>query len=178
MHAEEWAHDIALLKCTSSYPAPIDEANMKWLKILLKNLMSLRGSIIQWEHCTNCCNLFWSKNYRKALYSRPIHWGPDASFSMNESEFTQMVAEIRDAEKAIGTIDYSLTKNKKGRDFSRSLYVVEDVKSGDIITINNVRSIRPGFGLHPKYYHEVLGKKFNKSFSKGTRLSLDMISTN
>ena len=105
--------------------------------------------------------------------------GPDASFSMNEEEFTTMVKAVREAELAVGEVDYKLTdKQKKGKDFSRSLYVVKDVNEGDLLTVENVRSIRPGFGMHPKYYHEVLGKQFNKSFTKGTRLSSDMISNN
>ena len=105
--------------------------------------------------------------------------GPDASFSMNEEEFTTMVKAVREAELAVGKVDYKLTdKQKKGKDFSRSLYVVKDVNEGDLLTVENVRSIRPGFGMHPKYYHEVLGKQFNKSFTKGTRLSSDMISNN
>jgi pseudaminic acid synthase len=81
--------------------------------------------------------------------------GPDSSFSMNKSEFTEMVKAVREAEKALGVIDYTLTeKQVSSRDFCRSLYVVEDIKEGEVITEKNVRSIRPGFGLHPKYYKE------------------------
>ncbi|UZJ65728.1 SAF domain-containing protein [Sphingobacterium sp. KU25419] len=95
---------------------------------------------------------------------------------MNEQEFTAMVKAIRDAEKAIGTVDYNLTeKQASGRNFSRSLYVVEDIKAGEIITEKNVRSIRPGFGLHPKYYKEILGKKVIEDIEKGTALKLDFI---
>ena len=103
--------------------------------------------------------------------------GPDASFSMNEEEFTEMVKAIREAENAIGKVDYKLTeKQKKGRNFARSLYVVEDIKKGEIITDKNVRSIRPGFGLHPKFLSEVLGKKTNSNVFKGDRFDLDIIS--
>jgi pseudaminic acid synthase len=102
--------------------------------------------------------------------------GPDASFSMNEQEFTEMVKAVREAEKAIGVIDYSLTeKQKKGREFCRSLYIVNDIKAGEEITPQNVRSIRPGYGLHPKYYAEILGKKINKDLEKGDRLDLSFI---
>jgi pseudaminic acid synthase len=94
--------------------------------------------------------------------------GPDASFSMNEQEFTAMVKAVREAESAIGKVDYTLTeKQAKGKDFSRSLYVVEDMKAGDVITEKNVRSIRPGFGLHPKYFNQLLGKKVNRDVEKG-----------
>jgi len=100
--------------------------------------------------------------------------GPDASFSMNEDEFTKMVRAIREAESAMGKINYSLTeKQKKGRDFSRSLYVIKDVKPGDIVTEDNIKSIRPGFGLHPKYFKFLLGKSFNKNIPRGSRLTLN-----
>jgi pseudaminic acid synthase len=100
--------------------------------------------------------------------------GPDASFSMNEEEFTAMVKALREAESAIGAVDYTLTeKQAKGKDFSRSLYVVEDMKAGDVITEKNVHSIRPGFGLHPKYYNGILGKKVNINIEKGTALNFN-----
>jgi pseudaminic acid synthase len=93
---------------------------------------------------------------------------------MNEEEFTAMVKAVREAESAIGVVDYALTeKQAKGKDFSRSLYVVEDMKAGDIITEKNVKSIRPGFGLHPKFYNQILGTKVNKNFEKGERFSID-----
>lgn len=106
---------------------------------------------------------------------RSIGW-PDASFSMNEEEFTTMVKAVREAESAIGVVDYNLTeKQAKWKDFSRSLYVLEDMKAGDIITEKNVRSIRPGFGLHPKYYSQVLGKTAKENIEKGTRFDLNLI---
>ena len=102
--------------------------------------------------------------------------GPDASFSMNEAEFTEMVKSVREAEKAIGVVDYTLTdKQLKGREFSRSLYVVEDIKAGEMITEKNVRSIRPGFGLHPKYLNEIIGKKVKRDIERGGIFSLDLI---
>ena len=82
----------------------------------------------------------------------------------------------REAESAIGIVDYELTeKQYKGRDFSRSLYVVEDIKEGEYITKDNVRSIRPGFGLHPKYYFSILGKKVTENLEKGSRLKIENI---
>ena len=102
--------------------------------------------------------------------------GPDSTFSMNEQEFTSMVRTVREAERAIGSIDYSLTESQfKGKAFSRSLYVVEDVKVGEVISEKNVRSIRPGFGLHPKYLKSIIGREFNCDLLRGSRLSLDMI---
>lgn len=102
--------------------------------------------------------------------------GPDASFSMNEREFTQMVKDIRMAEAAIGSVLYELTdKMKLGRDFCRSLYVSEDMKAGEIVTEQNVRSVRPGFGLHPKYLKDILGKRINQNLEKGTRFTLEFV---
>jgi pseudaminic acid synthase len=98
--------------------------------------------------------------------------GPDASFSMNEHEFSEMVKSIREAESAIGKVDFNLTeKQLKGKDFSRSLYFVNDLNEGDIITENDIKSIRPGFGIHPKHYYEIIGKKVNKCITKGDRIS-------
>ena len=104
--------------------------------------------------------------------------GPDASFSMNEQEFAQMVKDIRMAEAAIGSVSYELTdKMKSGREFSRSLYVAEDMKAGEVITEQNVRSVRPGFGLHPKYLKDILGKKVNQDLEKGTRFAWEFVNS-
>jgi pseudaminic acid synthase len=95
---------------------------------------------------------------------------------MDEAEFTAMVKAVREAEATIGVVDYTLTeKQAEGKDFSRSLYVVEDIKTGEIITERNVRSIRPGFGLHPKYYSEILGKKAIVDIEKGSRFVFQLI---
>ena len=95
---------------------------------------------------------------------------------MNENEFTEMVQAVRSAERAIGKIDYTLTdKQILGKNFSRSLYITEDCKKGDLLTTQNVRSIRPGFGLHPKNLKKVLNKKFNNDYEKGSRLDWDHI---
>src|SRR5690606_21459419 len=148
-------NEIALLKCTSSYPAPIEEANMVMVKDLAERYGLIAGLS---DHTMGAtvpivATVFGAKIIEKHFILDRSIGGPDASFSMNEEEFTQMVKAVREAEKAIGVVDYSLTeKQRKGKDFSRSLYVVEDIKEGEIITEKNVRSIRPGFGLHPKYY--------------------------
>lgn len=95
---------------------------------------------------------------------------------MNESEFTNMVKNIREVESSLGEINYSLTeKQLKSKEYCRSLYIVQDVKMGDIITEENVRSIRPGYGLHPKYLPKILGKKVNRDLKKGDRMSLEYL---
>lgn len=171
-------HDIALLKCTSSYPAPIDEANM----IMVKDLAERYGVISGLSDHTMGSTVpvvavcFGAKIIEKHFILDHSIGGPDASFSMNESEFGQMVNAVREAEKAIGKIDYSLTdKQQKGRVFCRSLYVAEDILAGELITEKNVRSIRPGYGMHPKFYRNILCKKMRVNISKGDRLNKDII---
>jgi len=168
--------NIALLKCTSSYPAPIEEANMIMVKDFAERFNMIVGlsdhTIGSTAPVVATC--FGARIIEKHFILDRSIGGPDASFSMNEAEFTEMVKAVREAEKAIGKVDYNLTdKQKKGKDFSRSLYIVEDVKSGEIITDKNIRSIRPGFGLHPRYYKDVLGKKANKDIERGERLKIE-----
>lgn len=170
--------DIALLKCTSSYPAPVDEANMIMVKDLAKRFNVITGLS---DHTMGStvpivATSLGAKIIEKHFILDRSVGGPDASFSMDESEFTEMVKAVRDAEKAIGRVDYSLTeKQKQGRNFSRSLYVVEDIKKGEKFSEKNVRSIRPGFGLHPKHFASLLGKEAKTDLERGTALSSDDI---
>ena len=166
-------NDIALLKCTSSYPAPINEANMCMVKDLAEryNVISGLSDHTMGATVPIVATVFGAKIIEKHFILDRSIGGPDASFSMNEQEFTDMVKAVREAESAIGVVDYTLTeKQAKGKDFSRSLYVVEDMKAGDVITEKNVRSIRPGFGMHPKYYNEILGKEAAVDLEKGDAL--------
>ncbi len=171
-------NDIALLKCTSSYPAPINESNMIMVKDISErfNVISGLSDHTMGNTVPITATCFGARIIEKHFILDRNIGGPDASFSMNEIEFTSMVNAVREAESAIGHVDYSLTsKQLKGKDFSRSLYVVKDVKKGDKVTEENVRSIRPGFGLHPKYLNEILGASFNKDVSRGERMSLDLV---
>lgn len=169
-------YDIAILKCTSSYPAPIEEANMVMVKDFADRFNILSGLS---DHTMGAtvpivATTFGAKIIEKHFILDRSIGGPDASFSMNEKEFTDMVVAVREAEKAIGVVDYTLTeKQAKGKDFSRSLYVAEDIKSGEIFTHTNLRSVRPGFGLHPKYLNELLGKKAKINLEKGMRMKLE-----
>ena len=173
-------NDIALLKCTSSYPAPINEANMSMVKDLSNRFNVISGLS---DHTLGAtvpvvATVFGARIIEKHFILDRSVGGPDASFSMNELEFTEMVKAVREAENAIGEINYDLTEKQiKGRDFSRSLYIVEDVKKGDVVTEKNVRSIRPGFGLHPKHFKELLGSTFIRNIEKGTPLSFSLIKT-
>jgi pseudaminic acid synthase len=95
---------------------------------------------------------------------------------MNEIEFTEMVKSIREAELAIGKVEYELTpKQLKGKDFSRSLYVVKDIEEGEELTTENIRSIRPGFGAHPKFLPEVIGKRAKIKMKTGDRFDINSV---
>ena len=170
-------NDIALLKCTSSYPAPIEEANMVMVKDFAERFGVVAGLS---DHTMGAtvpvvATCFGAKIIEKHFILDRSIGGPDASFSMSEEEFTEMVKAVRQAEKAIGVVDYNLTeKQAKGKDFSRSLYVVEDIREGEIITEKNVRSIRPGFVLHHKHLIEIIGKIALKDIHKGTRVHFNL----
>lgn len=169
---------IVLLKCTSAYPSRIEDANL----IMIRD-MALKYNVVTGlsDHTIGSIVPILSI----AMGARVIekHFildknigGADASFSMDELEFSEMVQAVRQAEKAIGNVDYSLSEiKKKSRTFSRSLYVVENISPGEVITEKNVRSIRPGNGLHPKYLKEILGSKANSFLKKGIPFSLNMI---
>lgn len=171
-------NDITLLKCTSSYPAPIEEANLCMIRDFTKRFGVKSGLS---DHtlgslAPSLAVAFGAVMIEKHFIMDRAIGGPDASFSMDEKEFRQMVKDVRTAEQAIGSVSYELTdRQKTGRCFARSLYVAEDMKAGDVITEKNVRSVRPGYGLHPKYYYDIIGKIINKDLFKGTRLLLEHI---
>ncbi len=166
-------NEIALLKCTSSYPAPLEEANLIMIDDF-KNRFGVTPGLS--DHTLGStaavvATCLGAKIIEKHFILDRSIGGPDASFSLDEKEFTQMVKEIRDAEKSIGNVTYDLTqKQKAGKAFSRSLYVVQDIKKGEKFTEKNIRSIRPGFGLHPKYYEDIIGTKAQQDFEAGDRL--------
>ncbi len=167
-------NDITLLKCTSSYPAPIEEANMCMLKDIAERFgvkVGLSDHTIG-AICPIVATTMGAILIEKHFILDRSIGGPDAAFSMNEAEFTDMVKMIRDVEKCIGIVDYSLSEKQiANRIFARSLYVAKDIKKGDIITTENVRSVRPSLGLHPKYYNDILGKRVNQDLHKGDRMS-------
>ena len=171
-------NDITLLKCTSSYPAPIEEANLCMIKDLSEKFQVKSGLS---DHTLGSISPIVAVSLgacmieKHFIIDRKIG-GPDASFSMDEKEFTQMVKDVRVAEATIGRVSYELTeKMKASREFCRSLYVAEDMKAGEIITEKNVRSVRPGYGLHPKYLPEILGKRVNRDLEKGDRMKLEYL---
>ena len=171
-------NDITLLKCTSSYPAPIEEANLCMIADLanrFKVKVGLSDHTLGSIAGITAVSLGACMIKKHFILDRSIG-GPDAFFSMNELEFSQMVKDIRTVESAIGQVNYEPTdKMKAGRAFSRSLYVAENMKKGEVITEINVRSVRPGYGLHPKYLPEILGKKVNRDIEKGTRFTFELL---
>ena len=176
--ARQGNKDIALLKCTSSYPATIEEANMVMVRDFEERFKVISGVS---DHTLGVtvpvvATCLGAKIIEKHFIIDRSIGGPDASFSLNELEFNNMVTEVRLAEKAVGIIDYpSDLASIKGREFSRSIYIIKDVKKGEVVSNENVRSIRPGFGMHPKNLVEIIGKKFLSDFDKGTRMDWSCI---
>ena len=171
-------NDITILKCTSSYPAPIDEANMVMMQRFAKDFNVKVGLS---DHTLGntvpvVATALGATVIEKHFILNKSIGGPDASFSLDEQEFTEMVTAVRNAEKALGKESYELTeKQKAGKTFARSLYVAADIKKGELITDKNVRSVRPGFGLHPKHYKGIIDRASLKDLDKGTRFDLNMI---
>lgn len=171
-------NDITLLKCTSAYPAPVEEANAIMIRDLAErfNVKSglsdhTIGSLVPVLAVANGATMI-EKHF---ILNKSIE-SEDATFSMDENEFREMVKQVRLAEAAMGKVDYTLTEKMKGsRTACRSLYVAENVKAGDVVTEKNVRSVRPGFGLHPKYLPEVLGKIFLMDHEIGERFEIRMV---
>ena len=170
--------DITLLKCTSSYPAPIEDANLMTMVDMKERYgvkVGLSDHTMGYDVAVAAVVLGATLVEKHFILDRSIG-GPDAAFSMEIGEFATMVKSIRNVEKAIGQVVYPTDPSRiKGREFCRSLYVAEDIKKGDLITVNNVRSVRPGFGLHPKYLLNVVGKEAARNLEMGERFSLDMI---
>ena len=169
---------ITLLHCVSSYPAQPEEFNLKTM-VNLKETFGIEVGLSD-HSLTNDAAIasvaMGAKVIEKHFILDRSLGGPDSAFSLEPNEFKSLVVSIRNVEKALGKVDYSLNEKKiKNRKFSRSLFVVKDIKKGEKFTEDNVRSIRPGYGLHPKYLKEVLNKKSKEDLNKGTPLKLKLI---
>lgn len=169
---------IALLKCTSAYPAPIEDANL----LTIPNMKETFGTIVGLSDHTLGSSVAIASVALGAMIIEK-HFildrklgGPDAAFSMKPDEFKQMAKSIREVEKALGKITYDLTeKQKKSRELSRSLFIVKDIKKGEVFTEENVRSIRPGYGLETKYLKDILGKRAKRDLEKGTPVKIELV---
>jgi len=170
--------DITLLKCTSAYPAPIEKANLKTMLDMAERFgvkIGLSDHTEGSDTALAAVALGATVIEKHFILDRSIG-GPDAAFSMQSDEFAQMCRSIRNVEKALGEVIYpSDPSDIAGRQFCRSLYVAQDMNAGDVITENNVRSVRPGMGLHTKYLKEVLNCRVNRDLVKGSRFSLDVL---
>lgn len=170
---EEKNENVILLKCVSEYPTPYDELNLRTITNMTETFDCVVGLS---DHSMGCevdiagvslgaCVV------EKHMTLRRADGGPDGMFSMEPEEFETMIKSIRNVEKALGCVRYELTeKQKLSRGRSRSLYVVKDIKKGETFTPENMKSIRPGFGLHTKYYEDILGKKASCDLKMGTAM--------
>ncbi|MCK0144107.1 pseudaminic acid synthase [Arenibacter sp. F26102] len=167
-------HDITILKCTSAYPAAPEDANLSTIPDIAKRFgvkSGLSDHTMGIEAPMVAVALGAQVIEKHFILDKSIG-GADAHFSLDEKEFKHMVDAVRLTEKLLGKVDYEMTaKKEKSREFCRSLFIVKDVKAGDVLTKENVRSIRPGYGMHPKYFNEVLGKRFNQNLEMGFPLS-------
>ena len=169
--------DIILLKCTSSYPAPLESANL----LTIPNLAHTFGVMSGFSDHTVGSTApivavtLGAKVIEKHFIIDKNIGGADAAFSMEKKDFRQLIEAIRDTEKLLGKVDYS-TAGKKGRDFSRSLYASKDIKKGEVLTHENIKSVRPGYGLHPKYLKDILGKVANYDIEFAQPLKKDSVS--
>lgn len=170
-------NDITILKCTSAYPASPEDANLLTIPDIAKRFgvkVGLSDHTLGTEAPAIAVALGATVIEKHFILDKSIG-GADAHFSLDEEEFKQMVDAVRLTETMLGKVDYEMTEKKKtSRQFSRSLFIVEDVKEGDLLTNQNVRSIRPGFGMHPKFLKEIIGKKFKSDFEKGTPLQKEL----
>lgn len=168
-------NDITLLKCTSEYPAPIEKANL----ITIPNLRETFGVEVGISDHTIGSTVpvvavaLGATVIEKHFILDRNQGGPDAAFSMEPHEFEAMVKAVREAEKSLGEISYEVSEPSKLR--RRSLFVVEDIKRGEKMSLQNIRSVRPGHGLHPKYLNNILGKKARTDLKKGDPLKLEFL---
>lgn len=162
--------DVTLLHCVSAYPAPLENVNLRTMMDMANRYgvkVGLSDHTMGADVVIAAVSLGATVIEKHFILDRSIG-GPDAAFSMQQDEFAAMVQSIHNVEKSLGSVQYKEDISQiPGREFARSLYVAEEIKKGEVITENNVRSVRPGYGLHPKYIVDILGKKVNRNLSRG-----------
>ena len=165
--------DIVLLKCTSAYPAPKELANLKMIPDMAERFGVKVGFS---DHTIGSTApivavTLGARVIEKHFILDKSIGGPDSEFSMDKDDFTQMVKDIRDSEKLFGCVDYSLDEKRESqRRFCRSLYVSKDIKKGEVFSEENIKSVRPGYGKHPKYKKDIIGTKSSKDYTLGDRV--------
>ncbi len=171
-------NDIILLKCTSSYPAPVEDANLLMIKKISEDFNCITGlsdHTLSNITAVTAVSLGAKVIEKHFILDKSIN-SPDAAFSLDEKEFKHLVDDIRTAEKSLGYIDYTINKAvQKNRHFMRSLYVIKDIKKGEKFTSENIGSFRPNLGISPKYYNEILGRKAGKDIKANTPLKNELI---
>lgn len=171
-------NNIILLKCTSSYPAPIEEANLLMIKKMQEDFNCITGLS---DHTLSNITAITAASLgakvieKHFILDKSIN-SPDAAFSLDENGFKSLVDDIRNVEKSLGNIDYNISlSGQKNRHFMRSLYVIKDIKQGERFTSENIGSFRPNLGISPKYYNEILGLKALCDIKANTPLKFELI---
>lgn len=169
-------NDITLLKCTSAYPAKLEDLNILTIKDMLERFGPQGVKIGLSDHSLSNIPSVMAVTLGACVVEKHFTLdrklgGADAAFSLNPQEFKRLVEDIRNAEKALGKVDY--TVNQQNRRYARSLFVIKDVKKGERLTPENIRSIRPSCGLHPKHYETIIGKFAAKDLPFGKPLALE-----
>ena len=168
---------LAILHCVSGYPAPASDYNLKTLADMYKRFNIVVGLS---DHTIDNNSAILSTAMGASIIEKHVTLsrkggGPDDSFSIEEAELTDLCKNLKHSWQSIGCIDYSLkSSEEKNIKFRRSLYIINDIKSGDLITSKHVKSIRPGYGIPPKYLNKVIGRKMTKDGKKGTPVNFDM----
>ena len=171
-------NNITLLKCTSAYPAKTENMNLITIKDMIKCFGPQGVKIGLSDHSMSIIPPVTAVALGATVIEKHFTLdrslgGADCGFSLNKQEFADMVIAVRDTEKALGKVDYTVDIGNRGG--GRSLYIAKDMKKGDSFTPENLRSIRPANGLHPKYYEDILGKRANCNLSFGTPMKLEYI---
>lgn len=176
---EEGNQNVILLKCTSAYPAPYHEMNLKLIPHMAETFQCITG-LSDHSHGTEvavAAAALGAKVVEKHLTLSRKDGGVDSDFSMEPEEFAQMAKQIRNVESALGTVTYELTgKQKEGKRYSRSLFAAEDIRKGELLQESNIRSVRPGDGIPPRYLDDILGKRAIQDISRGMPLKWEDIS--
>jgi len=173
--------NVILLKCCSAYPTPYEDINLNTMVDIAKKFDCMVGlsDHTMGDAVALASVAMGAKVVEKHMTLRRADGGVDSAFSMEPEEFKQMVDNIRIVEKAKGIVTYDLApKQKAEREHARSLFIAADMKAGDILTPENLRSVRPANGLHTKYYEELLGKKVIRDVRYGEPMSWDMVEKN
>ena len=165
-------NQIILLQCTSAYPAPLEDANLLTIPDLAKRFDIVSGFS---DHTLGATApivavALGAKVIEKHFIIHKEIGGADCDFSMEAKDFQEMVHKVRESEKLLGQVTYDMTPSKQeSRAYCRSIYVSQDIQKGEQFTMKNLKSIRPGFGMHPKYLKDVLGRVATKEYKFGER---------